>query len=303
MLLLFVFYISFFACSDSDDRLEDLELPNIIETDIGSGEVDGYKLVWIDSFNGDKLDDKNWTIEVNGNGGGNRELQYYREENVSVGKEPQTGKSCLIITARKEDYKNKKVTSGRLITQGKQEFKHGKIEASIKLPKTGNGLWPAFWLLGADFPKVGWPASGEIDILEMGHINGIKRNTQDRYFNGALHWGKYVNGGYPNYAKDKTADYGLQDDFHLYTLIWDEKEIKMYLDLDKHPNAEPYFNMNISDTSSDSSAGRYFHKDFFIIFNLAVGGNFPQIWDINEVTALKDGDAKMYVDFVKVYQK
>ena len=138
----------------------------------------------------------------------------------------------------------------------------------------------------------------------MGNINGIKKNVQDKYFNGALHWGPDWNGGaYPNYAKDKTADYSLQEDFHLYTLIWDESDIKMYLDLDKYPDAKPYFEMGIADTSNDLSPGKYFHKDHFIILNLAVGGNFTQIWDINKVTALNSGEAKMYVDFVKVYQK
>jgi beta-glucanase (GH16 family) len=272
--------------------------------EVGSGETGNYKLVWEDLFADGSLNKNNWTIEVNGDGGGNNELQYYKEENISLGKEPATGKSCLIITAKKEQYLGKSATSGRLITKGKKFFKYGKIEASIKLPKTANGLWPAFWMMGNDHSTVGWPKCGEIDILEMGNANGIKNGTQDKYFNGACHWGSDWNGGaYPNYAKATTLNYGIQDDFHLFTVIWDENAIKMYLDLDKNPNAQPYFEMAITDKANVNSPGLYFHKDNFILLNLAVGGHFTGILNINQITALNNGPAYMYVDFVKVYQK
>lgn len=274
-------------------------------SEIGSGEINGYKIVWEDKFDTGTLDEaRRWSVEVNGNGGGNSELQYYRRENIGVGTEPVSGASCLIITAKKENYLNKTCTSGRLTTQNKMTVKYGKIEARIKLPKTANGLWPAFWTLGADIPTVGWPKCGEIDILEMGNSNGIKNGTQETYFNGACHWGESWNGGaYPNYAKATTNPYSLQDDFHLYTLIWDENAIKMYLDLDKYPNNSPYFEMTINGQDVVGNPRRYFHKPNFVILNLAIGGNFPQIWDINKITALNSGDAKMYVDFVRVYQK
>lgn len=264
---------------------------------------DKYKLVWEDNFDKGVLNKENWNMEVNGDGGGNRELQYYREENVSLGAEPQSGNSCLIITAKKENYWGRNATSGRLTTQNKVTFKYGKLEARIKLPKTANGLWPAFWLLGADFPTVGWPRSGEIDILEMGHVDGIKNGTQDRFLNGACHWGYYQPAGwYPNYADHVTNPYSLQDDFHLYTVIWDAESIKMYIDLDVYPNAKPYFQIGITDKSSDISTYYYFHKPYFILLNLAIGGNFTQIWDINQVTALKSGNAQMYIDYVRLYQ-
>lgn len=301
-LLLFVLTVLGSACSESDE-------PEISGDGIaspeesGSGEKDGYQLVWEDLFNGSALDTDKWQIEVNGNGGGNNELQYYRRENISLGDEPVSGNSCLIITARKESYQGKTVTSGRLNTMGKYVFTHGKVEARIKAPSTANGLWPAFWLLGADYLQVNWPGCGEIDIMEMGHVDGIRNNLQDRYFNGACHWGYYTGTSYPNYAKHSVAGYSLQDDFHLYTLIWDESSLKMYLDLDKYPDVKPYYAMDIDNVSSADSPGNYFHKDFFIVLNMAVGGNFTQIWDINNVTALGSGEAKMYVDFVKVYQK
>jgi len=290
------------ATADKDAGISDEDNKELEEN--GSGETDGYKVVWKDLFNGTELNAKNWYVEVNGDGGGNAELQYYRNENISIGKEPVTQRNCLIITAKKENYKGKTATSGRLNTRDRFAVKYGKIEASIKLPKTADGLWPAFWMLGADHATVGWPKCGEIDIMEFGNTYGIANKIQDKYFNGALHWGpSWNNGAYPNYAKHYTSEYGLQDEFHLYTMIWDDQKISMFLDLDKYPNAKPYFEMNISDKTDDKSPGHYFHKDYFILLNLAVGGNFTGIWDIDKVTALSNGEAKMYVDYVKVYQK
>ncbi|HOK36499.1 MAG TPA: family 16 glycosylhydrolase [Paludibacteraceae bacterium] len=270
-----------------------------------SSAINDYRLVWQDNFDGTQLNSNNWVIEVNGEGGGNNELQYYRRENVSVGIEPVSGANCLILTAKKENYSGKTCTSGRVNTLGKMSFKHGKIEARIKLPHTANGLWPAFWMMGADWPSVGWPKCGEIDILEMGNSEGIRNGTQDRYFNGACHWGETWQ-NHPMYARATTNPYSLQDDFHLFTLVWDENVIKMYLDLDKYPSNNPYYEMNISQNSDPSHPCHYFHKPFFVIFNLAIGGDFTGIRDINNVTALNAGNnyqAKMYVDYVKVYQK
>lgn len=264
-------------------------------------------MVWQDNFEGNELNSNNWVIEVNGHGGGNNELQYYRQENVSVGIEPVSGASCLILTAKKENYLGKTCTSGRVNTLGKMSFKHGKIEARIKLPHTANGLWPAFWMMGADYPSVGWPKCGEIDILEMGNSNGIKRGTQDRYFSSWFHWGESWNGGsYPNWGKDFTNSTSIQDDFHLFTLIWDEHSLKTYFDLDKDPNKQPIVEMAIDGEDVVGNAAHYFHKPFFVIFNLAIGGNFTGIWDINKITALNQGNnyqAHMYIDYVKVYQK
>lgn len=281
-------------------------------TQNGSGEVNGYRLVWQDLFDGEVLDESAWNIEVNGNGGGNNESQYYCRENVSISKEPKSGKSCLTLTARRENYGGKQFTSGRVNSMGKKYFTHGKVEAYICLPKTANGLWPAFWMMGNDYPTVGWPRCGEIDILEMGNAEGIRTGTQETFFNGACHWGFYkdVGGGnyaYPNYAKSSNAPYSLQDgEFHLYTLIWDEKKVSMYLDLDKYPNVAPYYEMGIEGTDDEWATGLYFHHDHFILFNLAVGGHFTGIVNNpNGITALPNegSEAKMYIDFVKVYQK
>jgi beta-glucanase (GH16 family) len=103
-----------------------------------------YHLVWQDTFDGNELNLNNWVIEVNGSGNGNNELEYYRKENVSIGTEPVSGEKCLVLTAKKENYLGKTCTSGRINSLGKISFKHGKIEARIKLPHTANGLWPVF---------------------------------------------------------------------------------------------------------------------------------------------------------------
>jgi beta-glucanase (GH16 family) len=263
-----------------------------------------YKLMWEDNFNNPVLNETtHWGVEVNGNGGGNNELQFYRRENISVEQLPD-GVNCLVLSAKRENFGGKVVTSGRLNTNNKVSVKYGKIEARIKLPSTANGLWPAFWMMGEDITTLGWPRCGEIDVLEMGNVNGINSGNQSKYFNGACHWGE----NWTYYAKDNTSAYSLQDDFHLYTLIWDEKAIKMYLDLDKYPNNQPYFQMDISGTRTKGQAAYYFHKPFHVLLNLAVGGNFTGITgnsNISKITALPvDGSpVKMYIDYVRIYQK
>lgn len=265
-----------------------------------------YKLVWQDNFDGTTLDEtNNWVVELNGGGGGNNELEYYKRENITVGTEPVTGKNCLTITAKLENYGGQVCTSGRLKTAGKMSFKHGRIDASIKLPHTANGLWPAFWMMGYDYPTVGWPKCGEIDILEMGNTTGIKNGTQDKYYSSHYHWGETWN-NYPNWGESATSSYSVQDDFHLYTLIWNDTYLETYLDLDKYPNATPLAHMLINGADVINNAAHYFHKQFYVIFNLAIGGNFTGITgnsNIGKVTALANGDAKMYVDYVRVYQQ
>ena len=174
------------------------------------------------------------------------------------------------------------------------------MEASIKLPPTAGGLWPAFWLLGADIRTNPWPACGETDILEMGHADGMAAGTQERYFNGACHWGTDAGAGLSEKATHLCAPYSLQDGaFHLYTLIWEPEGISVWLDRDKYPDSAPYFTLDIRE---GQPAAPYFHHDFYILFNLAVGGYFTGILDPERITALGDR-AAMYVDFVKVYQK
>lgn len=255
-----------------------------------------WQLVWRDEFNGSSLDMDLWNIEVNGDGGGNGELQYYCEKGVSV----QNGN--LVLTATRENYGGKQCTSGRINTLGKVYFTHGKIEARIKMPQTANGLWPAFWMMGNDITYNSWPYCGEIDIVEMGNQGGYN-GLQNRYLNGACHWGPYVDGNHPNYGPSTTYSYSLQDDYHLFTCIWNDNSVAMYIDQDLYPSVAPYYEMSLSDASAENSPGRYFHKPFFVLFNLAVGGAFPGIWDINGITALNNGPKSMYIDWIRIYQK
>lgn len=261
-----------------------------------------YELVWNEDFTDGALDSKAWNIEVNGDGGGNNELQYYRQENVSIEANPYDGKQCLVLTARVEDYKGKKCTSGRVTTQNKVTYTYGKIEARIKFPETANGLWPAFWQMGNDISKVGWPRCGETDFIEMGHQNGIKKNTQDRYFNGAMHLGSAWNTVWQD-AQSNTWQYSLQDTFHIITVEWTPTSMTMWMDRESHPENKPYFTTPLEpneDANYDRS--KVFGKPNFLLLNLAIGGNFPGISDISKVTALSGGERKMYIDWVRVYQ-
>ena len=298
-----------------------------------------YHLQWSDEFDGTELNRDNWNVEDNARGGGNAELQYYTPRNISIEKHPATGESCLVLTAKKEDYGNRPCTSARLNTQDKVTVHYGKVEARIAFPYTADGLWPAFWMLGNNLAKnlgnnddvdktkaalakqgrVVWPKCGEIDICEMGHHKGIENGTQDRYFNGACHWGEsFNNGAYPNVGGFYTADYPVQGDFHLFTLVWTEDSIAMYLDQDKYPETAPYFQLSLRNKEVNQP-GHYFNHPFYLVLNLAVGGFFPNMpaaekyperitFDdpsFQRVTALPaDGTpVKMYVDYIRVYTK
>lgn len=260
-----------------------------------SGPGEEYVLVWEDDFNGAELNRSYWNVEINGTGCGNAELQYYVDNASNVG----VRDGNLVLTARRQAHEGKDFTSGRINTLGKVAFTYGIIEARIKFPKTADGLWPAFWMMGNDIREEGWPRCGETDILEMGHANGIKDGTQERLFNGALHWG-ISSAEHRQHVGDSVSGYSLQDGkYHLFKVVWTPKEIAMYVD-----NAEnPYLRLDISDKSDKGKAGYYFHKDNFILFNLAVGGNFPGIHEADGITALKGGEAEMLVDYVRVYQK
>jgi len=276
-----------------------------------------YKLVLEETFEQTDLS-KRWNIEINKTGGGNSEAQYYSDRNVSI-ERIASGESCLVLTAKRENYKGRPATSGRVNSANKLTVKYGKIDVRVKLPSTDNGLWPAFWMMGDDISTVGWPKCGEIDIIEVGHADGIAQGKQDHYFNGAMHWGEDWNGGnYPNKATHDEVPYALDQDFQVFTLYWTPDSIKMYLNQDKYPTAKPYFTMDISKGEGDQHVSKYFHKPFHFLANLAVGGTFtglpyePRKWFQNpakdknfmKITALptKGDTAKMYIDYIRVYQ-
>ncbi len=242
------------------------------------------KFIFKDDF--DSFDENVWTKEAHEAGWVNNELQAYDPAYVSVGKDE--GKSVLILTAER---KGNKIFSGRVNSQGKKNFKYGRIEASIKLPKTANGLWPAFWMMGDNDKH--WPQCGEIDIMEMGERNGIASGTSEVFVNTAIHYGDNVDNHRQEYHAANVA-HSLQDGkYHTYTLDWNENSLTIIIDNIK---------FHSFDISKVSGRDLYFQDNFYILFNLAVGGDFPGITDINDITALEDGEkAYMYIDWVKVY--
>lgn len=296
-----------------------------------------YTLVWEDDFNAPILDTTYWNVDDNARGGGNAEMQYYTPRNVTIESHPVSGESCLVLNAKREDYRNRPATSARVNTQNKVTAHYGKIEARIAFPYTANGLWPAFWMLGnnlatnlgnddsidkqrdklAQQGRVVWPKCGEIDIVEMGHKDGIEKGVSDRYFNGAAHWGESFNDGkYPNKAGVCEAAYPVQGDFHLFTVVWTEDSLAMYLDQDQYPDVAPYFALSLRDKSINQP-GHYLNHPFYIVLNLAVGGFFPGLpmhekypevytadqENFQRITALPiDGTpVKMYIDYIRIY--
>ncbi len=262
-----------------------------------------YQLVWNMDFTGASLNADAFNIEVNGDGGGNNELQYYCEKGVSLGVEPVTGKHCLILTATKENYQGKTCTSGRVNTLGKVFFTYGKVEARIRFPQTANGLWPAFWMMGNNYSEVGWPRCGELDIIELGHQNAFANGTQDRYFNGAMHVGSRWDAVWSD-AQSVTYGYSVEDGFHTVSCEWTPSSVEMFVDKDIYPDAKPYFSAKLEPNDNDDyNRQLIWSRPNFIIFNLAVGGNFPGIYNINQITALQNGSRAMYIDYLRIYQR
>lgn len=257
------------ACSsDSDDSGIQVKPDDPVEN-----------VLFFDDFS--TFDSSVWTKETHEPGWTNQELQAYEPGQVKVGKDGS--KSVLMLTA---EWKNGRIVSGRVNSKGKKSFKYGTISASIKLPETANGLWPAFWMMGDNDKE--WPACGEIDIMEMGDKEGIATGTASRRVNTAIHYGPTPASHEQQYHASAVST-DLQDgQYHTYTLTWDESKAIISID-DK-----PFHSFDIKDNP-------YFHDKFFILFNLAVGGTFTGITDASGVTALKKGDkATMYVDWIKI---
>lgn len=234
----------------------------------GLAQAQNWQLVWSDEFNGSVGPMWVFDIGTGSNGWGNNELQYYRRENATI------ENNALVITARREDFGGKAYTSARLKTQGLKTFKYGRIEARMKLPAF-LGAWPAFWMLGANLPQVGWPASGEIDVME--HVN----DEQKVY--GTIHWQDH-NGQYAQYGGNLATSV---TDWHVYAVEWDPSTIRWYVDGIK------YHEVNIANGVNGTDE---FQKDFFLLLNFAIGGNWPG-FNVNNAAL----PAKMHVDYVRVY--
>lgn len=232
----------------------------------------GYDLVWQDEFNGSSVNSDDWTFETGGEWF-NNELQYYRTENAWV------SEGVLTIEARKENYGGHAYTSSRMKTENKRIFKYGRVDIRAVLPE-GQGLWPALWTLGNNIGSVGWPACGEIDIMEM--VGGSGRENT---VHSTLHWEE---NGHASYGLSYTSTgKNFHEKYHVFSIIWDETQIRSFVD-DKQ-----YFVIDITPSGLSE-----FHHEHFFIFNVAVGG----IWPGNPDATTKFPQ-QMKVDYIRVFQK
>ncbi len=237
-------------------------------------------LLWEDDFEGKEVNPHHWCFDTGTNSGwGNQELQDYRRENATL--ELVEGATCLVLTARRDD---KGWTSARLKSKGLQAFQGGKIEARLKLPQ-GQGMWPAFWMLGQDIDRNGWPACGEIDIMEM--VGGTK-DQGDSVVYETLHWGSPRE----HLLTDPNNFYRLPqgkfcEDFHTFGIDWKPQRIDWYVD----------GVLRGSHSLQHRSMGKSFHQPFFLVLNLAVGGIWPGYPD-ESTTSLQT----LTIDWVRVYR-
>ncbi len=237
-----------------------------------------WTLVWEDNFDGavdSPPDPSRWRYDV-GTDWGNAQLEYdtARTSNVSL-----DGNGHLVIVARKENYQGRAYTSGRINTSGLVNVQIGRIEARMQLP-SGQGLWPAFWLLGSNFQAVGWPACGEIDIMEY-------RGQVPNVVSGSLHGPGYSGGN--ALTGSYAAPQGRFDDgFHVFAIEWDSTSIAWLVD------GSVYQRFTREDVPPNTQW--VFDRPFFVILNVAVGGNY--VGPPNAVTTFPQ---TMTVDYVRAY--
>jgi hypothetical protein len=232
-------------------------------------------LIWSDEFNGTAINTSNWTFDLGNGGFGNNELENYtnRPENARI----ENG--MLIIEARRENLGGSAYTSARLKTQGLRTFPVNTwVEARIQAPQ-GQGIWPAFWSMGSSISTVGWPSCGEIDILEIRGQNPFENL-------GTMHWAN-DNGSHAGFGGSVTSPVSLAAGFHTYAISRTTTAIKWYLD------GVQYFEGNIAGGINSTSE---FQAQFFILLNVAVGGNF-----VGSPNASTPFPQQMRVDYVRVW--
>lgn len=239
-----------------------------------------WQLVWSDEFDGSAgspPDARYWTPEVGGDGFGNAQLEFNtdRTENAAL-----DGSGHLVITARRELYQGSSYTSARLITRDLVEVRQGRVEARLKMP-VGSGMWPAFWMLGANFPETPWPACGEIDVVEY-------RGQEPGIANAAVH-GPGYSGGQAIDDAAAVAGGGLHRDFHTYAVEWSADEIVWFVD--------DYEYHRVTRESLPPLTTWVFDQPFFLLLNLAVGGNY-----VGPVGADTVFPQALVADYVRAYE-
>jgi beta-glucanase (GH16 family) len=251
---------------------------NLVE--VGGAPYGNMNIVWSDEFNGSSINNSIWTYDTNGGGWGNNELEYYttRTNNAYV------ASGYLHIVARRESLGGSSYTSARMKTDGLFSATYGRFEWRAQLPQ-GTGTWPALWMLGTniDVKTVGWPACGEVDVVENNGSNPL-------FVQGSLHSGSDETATYNFFGNDSITN------FHVYTLDWLTNAFLFYVD-------GHLYETQTSWGSSTTNAHPFpFNQPFFFIMNVAIGGNYlgnPAISNINSGTVFP---CEMVVDYVRVYK-
>lgn len=237
-----------------------------------------YTLVWQDEFDGNSLNLTDWNFDIGrgSNGWGNNELQYYRQENATV------ANGILTITAKQDFFGGANYTSSRITTQNKRDFKYGRIDVRAGMPY-GKGIWPAIWMLGSNFSTDGWPFCGEIDIMEMvgGNVSGAGNDVVV----GTAHWADTI-GQRAQFGNSRKMSEPLANNWHVYSIIWDNNKIEWYIDDIK------FHTLDIRPSELSE-----FKNSFFLILNVAVGGDWPGNPDVTTVFP-----QKMFIDYIRVFQ-
>jgi beta-glucanase (GH16 family) len=237
--------------------------------------------LWSDEFDfGSDPDSSVWSLDVGGGGWGNNELQEYTTDNVKI----QDG-NLVITTQREEDGT---ITSGKIRSNEKLEFLYGTVEARIKVPDPSNGLWPCWWMLGASFPEVDWPASGSFTIMQAGSANALALGKGKTIVSSAAHW--KANGQAASESKELDAPFDITADFYTYRMEWTPEFISTFID------GIPIF---IKDIGSSCSECDEFQKPFFFIMNVAAGGEYNKIYNTAEITAPLP--AEFIMDYIRIY--
>lgn len=269
--------LSLGACTETKTKNVPQPVPPTPTTPVVNEEARDYdkytELVWSDEFNTGALDQTKWTYELGAGGWGNNELQTYTNTNENT----YMSGGNLVIQAKQTGPNS--YTSARLITKGKQNFQYGRIDVRAKLPK-GKGVWPAIWMLGSDIDQNNWPKCGEIDIMEL-------RGSQPREFLSTMHFGT-SSADHKYKGTTKPVPFDLSEDFHTFSVVRSKDLLRFYLD----GEMQPYYQFTGSDASPFP-----FNNPFFVILNVAVGGNF----DGNPV-ASTTFPQQMQVDYVRYYQ-
>jgi beta-glucanase (GH16 family) len=241
--------------------------------------------VFSDEFN--SINSANWSHEVGGHGWGNNEREYYTNgNNAFIQFDPQANSNVLVLEARRDNpanyncwYGRCEYTSSRMNTSGKRTFQYGRIEARLKLPQT-QGIWPAFWMLGNDIGSVGWPACGELDVME--HVGFEPTVTH-----GAMH-GPGYSGNTP-FSGTYFLNEQVNANYHVYAIEWNSTSVRWFVD-----GVQFY---SVTRSQVQSYGNWVFDHPMFLILNVAVGGNWPGSPNGSSVFP-----QRMYVDYIRVYQ-